>query len=93
MSLERLLAGRAKLKYHEAGMDLGLASNPVESFRLFQSRVLELYDGLTEEFGLPVVDAAAAIPAQQKIVRRLVQEMLRGYEGPPHAGNGNGAAR
>jgi dTMP kinase len=93
VSLERLLAGRAKLKYHEAGMDVGMAGNLVESFRLFQSRVLELYDGLTEEFGLPVVDAVAEIPAQQKVVRRLVQEMLRGYEGPAHAGEGNGAAR
>src|SRR5581483_1366 len=35
VSLERLLAGRAKLKYHEAGMDVGLSPDPVESFRLF----------------------------------------------------------
>src|SRR5579885_3831737 len=50
VSLERLLAGRAKLKYHEAGMDVGLSPDPVESFRLFQSRVLAIYDELTAEF-------------------------------------------
>jgi dTMP kinase len=44
VSLDRLLTGRAKLKYHEAGMDLGLSRDPAESFRLFQSRVLEEYD-------------------------------------------------
>ncbi|MGH7864924.1 MAG: dTMP kinase, partial [Candidatus Binataceae bacterium] len=44
VSLERLLAGRAKLKYHEAGMDVGLSTDPVESFRLFQGRVLDIYD-------------------------------------------------
>ncbi len=82
VSLERLLAGRAKLKYHEAGMDVGLATDPVDSFRLFQSRVLELYDRLADEFGLRVVDATQDIPTQQKIVRRMVQDVLRGYEGP-----------
>src|SRR6476646_3003945 len=48
ISLERLLAGRAKLKYYEAGMDLGLSTDLVESFRLFQGRVLEIYDQLSE---------------------------------------------
>ena len=47
VSLERLLAGRAKLKYHEAGMDVGLASDPAQSFRLF-IRVLEIYDAWRE---------------------------------------------
>ncbi len=80
VSLERLLAGRAKLKYHEAGMDVGLANDPVESFRLFQSRVLGIYDQLAEEFGLRVVDATAEIPLQQKLVRKVVQEVLRDYD-------------
>jgi len=98
VSLERLLAGRAKLKYHEAGMDLGLATNPVDSFRLFQGQVLERYDGLASEFGLEVIDATHDIPTQQKRVRRLVQVVLRGYEpprydGPRPARNGNGARR
>lgn len=86
VSLERLLAGRAKLKYHEAGMDIGLATDPVESFRLFQGRVLELYDGLTEEFGLRAVDATQEISASQRVVRELVQEMLRKYTGPRRRG-------
>lgn len=78
VALERLLAGRTKLKYHEAGMDVGLSRDPVESFRLFQSRVLALYDELTDEFGLRVVDATRDIPSQQKTVREMVEEMLRG---------------
>jgi dTMP kinase len=82
ISLQRLLTGRTKLKYHEAGMDVGLATDPVDSFRLFQSRVLENYDKVTAEFGLRVIDATADIPAQQKIVRREVEKMLEGYAGP-----------
>jgi dTMP kinase len=80
ISLERLLSGRAKLKYHEAGMDVGLSADPVESFRMFQSRVLEIYDQLTTEFGMRPIDAAAEIPNQQKVVRTMVQEVLQDYD-------------
>jgi len=93
VSLDRLLGGRAKLKYHEAGMDLGLAPDPAQSFRLFQSRVLDIYDRLAEEFDLRVIDATGDIPMQQKVVRRMVQEVLRGYTRPPAVGRTNGAQR
>jgi dTMP kinase len=93
VSLDRLLSGRAKLKYHEAGMDVGLAPDPVESFRLFQSRVLGIYDRLANEFSLRVIDATGDIPTQQQLVRRLVQQMLRGYEKPRAVGNGAGVRR
>jgi dTMP kinase len=71
-SLDRLLARRVKLKYYEAGMDLGLTRDVEESFRLFQGRVLAEYDRLVDEFGLQVIDATASIAAQQQLVRQLV---------------------
>src|SRR6478736_1132808 len=80
ISLERLLAGRAKLKYYEAGMDLGLSTDLAESFRLFQGRVLEIYDQLAEEFDLRVIDASHDIAGQQKVVRRMAGEVLREYD-------------
>lgn len=76
LALERLLAGRAKLKYHEAGMDLKLSPEPVQSFRLFQGRVLDEYDKATREFGLTVVDATGDINTQQHLVRRKVRRIL-----------------
>lgn len=81
VSLDRLLTGRAKLKYHEAGMDLGLSRDPAESFRLFQSRVLDEYDRLVGEFGLRVVDAIGDIHTQQLLVRRMSRQVLRDYHG------------
>ena len=72
-------------------MDLGLAPDPAQSFRIFQSRVLDIYDRLAEEFELRVIDATGDIPTQQKVVRRMVQEVLRGYARPPAVGRGNGA--
>jgi dTMP kinase len=76
VSLQRILSGRTKLKYHEAGMDLGLSRDPAESFRLFQSRVLVIYDELVREFGLDVIDATADISQQQQQVRQLAARVL-----------------
>jgi dTMP kinase len=72
VSVDRLLARRVKLKFYEAGMDLGWSSNPLESFRLFQGKVLDEYDQLVSEFGLDVVDAGGSITEQQRLVRALV---------------------
>ena len=76
VSVDRLLARRVKLKFYEAGMDMGWSSVPLESFRLFQSRVLEEYDRIVDEFGLSVVDAVGSIADQQRVVRRIVSTFL-----------------
>ena len=76
VSVDRLLARRVKLRYYEAGMDLGLSPNVVESFRLFQSRVLDEYEKTVEEFGLQIVDASGSITSQQRDFRRLVETFL-----------------
>jgi dTMP kinase len=76
VSLDRLVSARANIKFHEAGMDLGLASNVVDSFRIFQGRVLEEYDSIGQEFGLHVIDAQGPIREQQDLVRGLAAKML-----------------
>jgi dTMP kinase len=76
VSLERLTARRVKLKFYEAGMDLGWSANPTESFRMFQGSVLDEYDRIVNEFGLQVVDAAGSITAQQRTMRTLVAPHL-----------------
>jgi dTMP kinase len=93
VSLERLLSGRAKLKYHEAGMDLGLSNDPAESFEVFQARVLEIYDQLTVEFGLRTIDATGEILDQQRVVRRMMREILRDYDRERAKGNHVAAAK
>jgi len=76
VSLDRLLARRVKLKFYEAGMDLGLSPNVAESFRLFQGSVLQEYDRIVDEFDLTVIDASASITEQQRVVRRVVAPVL-----------------
>jgi dTMP kinase len=80
-SLDRLLARRVKLKFYEAGMDMGWSSDVNESFRLFQGKVLGEYDRLVEEFGLQVIDATGGIPDQQRRVRKLVARELERTNG------------
>lgn len=76
VSLDRLLARRVKLKFYEAGMDMGWSANPTESFRLFQGKVLEEYDRIVEEFELSVIDATGSITEQQRVFRRVIASYL-----------------
>ena len=80
VSLGRILSGRAKVKYYEAGMDLNLSQDPVESFSRFQAKILEEYDRVVEEHQLTVIDATAEIGEQQEIVREVVTRALAHYQ-------------
>lgn len=76
VSVDRLTSARANIKYHEAGMDLGLSPNVLESFRIFQGRVLDVYERIVDEFGLVAVDAQVPIQRQQEHVRELAARVL-----------------
>ena len=76
VSLNRILDGRPKLKFFEAGMDLRLSTDPYESFRIFQGRILEQYLAMSTEFDFIVVDANQRVETQQAIVRQLVSQRV-----------------
>ncbi|MFN0138134.1 MAG: dTMP kinase [Phycisphaerae bacterium] len=76
LGLERLMSARAKVKYYEAGMDMGLSPDIGESFGIFQGRVIENYDKMVDEFGLTVIDATQSIAGMQKLVREIVKTRL-----------------
>lgn len=76
IALSRILEGRPDLKYFEAGMDLGLSSDIVQSFRLFQGQVMDQYDQLATEYGFTIMDAASHIHQQQAQVRQIVGERI-----------------
>jgi dTMP kinase len=76
VSLQRILDGRPQLKYFEAGMDMGLSSDPYESFRIFQGRILEQYLAMSTEFNFVVIDANERVEVQQQLVRQLVQSRV-----------------
>lgn len=78
VALDRIRASRVELKWYEAGLDLGLADDPYESFKLFQQRIIEQYEAMVDEFGLQVIDGTLPIAEQQRQVRDIVKPHLEG---------------
>ena len=76
VSTDRLMARRVKLKFYEAGLDMGWSTNALESFRIFQGRVLDEYDRIVDEYDLSVVTASGSITDQQRVFRKLVSQHL-----------------
>jgi dTMP kinase len=81
-AVERITSSRAKIKFYEAGMDLGLSNDKVTSFRLFQKRVIDQYDAMVDEFGFVVFDGTNSVEKQQKEIRLVVKRILGGWETP-----------
>ncbi len=76
VALDRILGGRSAIKYYEAGMDLGLSRDVEESFRIFQSRILDEYDAMAAEMGFHIIDATQSIEEQQQQMRSIVLRHL-----------------
>jgi dTMP kinase len=75
-ALDRILSGRPQLKYFEAGMDLGLSSDPYESFRMFQQRIHRQYETMEDIYHFHVVDATQTVEEQQQEVRENILAQL-----------------
>ena len=65
-------------------MDLNLATDRVQSFRMFQGKILEEYAKIVVEYGLTEIDATQSIGHQQHLMRqhldRLLADELAGSE-------------
>jgi dTMP kinase len=80
VALDRITKSRAKLKAYEAGMDLGLHPDIMESFRIFQGRILDEYQKMIEEYGLTEMPAERPIDEQQTLMREIITQALAGVE-------------
>jgi dTMP kinase len=76
VAVNRILSGRPKLKHYEAGMDLALSFDRVESFRLFQGMILDQYDRMVETDKFVVMDGTLAVNQLQKQMRALVKTRI-----------------
>jgi dTMP kinase len=84
VAVTRILSARAKIKFYEAGMDIGLADDKIESFQLFQKRIMDEYDKMCEEFNFTVINATLPIQEQQNQIRTLVRRVLYRWKGLPN---------
>jgi dTMP kinase len=76
VAVSRILGSRAKIKYYEAGKDLGLSNDTVTSFRLFQERILNQYENMSEEFGFTVIDGNLPLEVKQQQMRKIISEKI-----------------
>jgi dTMP kinase len=76
IAIGRILSGRPRLKYYEAGMDLGLSLDPVESFRQFQGMILERYDQLVETDNFVLMDGTLPVHQLQQQMRDVVSKRI-----------------
>ena len=73
VSLDRIMSGRPKLKFFEAGMDLGLSLDRSESFRIFQGMILEQYDKMVETDNFVLMDGSLKVDVLQKKMRQILE--------------------
>jgi dTMP kinase len=76
IAVDRILSGRPKLKYYEAGMDLNLSKDVYESYRIFQGRIIEKYESMVDTDNLAVIDGTLPIEEQQRLVRKRVMRLM-----------------
>ena len=62
--------------YWESGMDLRLGDDLYDSYVAYQTRLLRIFDSMTDEYGFHVVDTATSIQDVSDQIKELVEPML-----------------
>ena len=79
--------GRHVPNPHEAGMDLGLSTDALQSFRLFQDRLHDWFERHTTRYNFCRIDARGAPGAVAALIQPAVDELLdRSASRPPGGG-------
>src|ERR1700687_624982 len=76
VAVKRIMSGRPKLKYYEAGMDLGISLDRAESFRIFQERILNNYDAMVDSDNFVLMDGTVRVNKLQKLMRQVLSEKV-----------------
>lgn len=65
------------LDTYEFGLDLGLSSDPRQSFQLYQQRVFDAFERLASDDTMVVLDGTRKVDAIQRSMRDIVDAVLR----------------
>jgi dTMP kinase len=74
----RVLASTTAFDYWESGMDIHLGEDLFDSFVEYQTRMLSVFDSMTEEYGFEVLDAAQTPEDIFRSLQRRIGRLLRG---------------
>lgn len=74
--LRRIITTRGGLDFYESGRDIGMSTDLYQSFKLYQSKILQEYERTVGEYNFRVVAADAPVEEVQKQLRSAVFELL-----------------
>lgn len=72
----RLLSSGRGFDYWESGMDLHLGDDLYDSFIEYQTRLLKVFDRLTDEYGFQVLNASRSVRSVGADLRRAITAVL-----------------
>jgi dTMP kinase len=75
-TLIRRVISRGIIDYFEFGMDMSMGSDPYNSFKRYQTRLLREYDNLATEFGFHSLSATQKPEKIQNEMRAIVSEFF-----------------
>lgn len=74
--IRRTFESGRSMSYWESGMDIGLSGDVYESFVRYQTRIIQEFDRMTEEFGFTVVDASRSVEAVNQDLKTEIEGFL-----------------
>jgi len=74
--VERVLASGKGFDYWESGMDLHLGEDFYDSFIEYQTRMLNVFDRMTTEYGFHVLNASRSVRSVAAGLRRAVLKLI-----------------
>ena len=74
--VERVLSSGRGFDYWESGMDLHLGEDFYDSFIEYQTRMLKVFDRMSEEFGFHVLNASRSVRSVASDLRRSVGKIV-----------------
>jgi len=73
--LKRIIASKG-LDYYESGRDIGLSTDFYESFKIYQTKILDEYEQMKEKHNFITIDGTQPIETSQQIMREEVAKIL-----------------
>jgi dTMP kinase len=74
--MHRCLHTYGQLSYWESGMDLALSNDMVDSFLMYQERLLAQYDRLADRYRFDIVDGRRSINEIHDYIKKKVKKLL-----------------
>jgi len=74
--VSRIVHGRG-FNYWEAGMDIRCADNLYDSFCVYQTRLIDQFDQMAQEYGFTTIDAARPVAVVFDDLKKNISDLVR----------------